>query len=144
MRGKQSLLVLLAGLGTVAMLATATSASAGTATFVGKWYTTSFVVRSESTSGNVYSLVGSGTETFAGCLDVDLSGSCDGREPSGTIEFTFVFRGTYDATTFGQLSGGCIHPIVGGTGSFAHTRGVLAFKDDVSTGISYYVGYLRS
>ena len=162
-RGKLSLLLFVTVIGTTAMLATATGATAGTGGFVagsqtlvdesagtyamhgslvGDWYTTGFVTRSESTRNNIYTLVGSGTETFVGCLDSNGSGSCDPGEPSGTIDFTFVFRGTYDATTFAPLSGACIHPVVGGTGEFSRTRGVLAFRDDVSTGISYYTGFL--
>jgi hypothetical protein len=156
-------LALLTAVAATAMLAAAAPASAGGgATFVsgsqrptadpneyvnsgslvGNWSTTSFVVKSESSSGNVYTLVGTGTETFVGCLDTNRSGVCDRREPTGSIDFTFVFRGTYDSTSFAQLSGGCIHPVVGGTGDFSHPRGVIAYRDDVSSGISYYVGYL--
>jgi hypothetical protein len=157
------LLLFVTVIAATALLATATGAAAGTSGFVsgsqtpvpgndgtftmqgslvGDWYTTSFVTRSESIRNNIYTLVGSGTETFVGCLDSDRNGSCDTGEPNGTIDFAFVFRGTYDATTGAQLSGACIHPVVGGTGEFSKTRGVIAFRDDVSTGISYYTGFL--
>jgi hypothetical protein len=161
--GTLRLLLLVAAIGTTALLATATGAAAGSVGFVsgsqtlvnegaglyamqgslvGKWQMTSFATRSESTRNNVYTIVGTGTETFDGCLDADRSGSCEAGEPTGTIDFAFVFRGTYDATTGAQLSGACIHPVVGGTSDFSRTRGVLAFRDDVNTGISYYTGFL--
>ena len=161
MRGKLTVLVLVFAVGTISTFATAAPAAAGRATFVsglqeptsnpnvfqnsgsliGTWTTTSFVVRNESYK-DVYTLVGTGTETFVGCLDTDRSGACDGNDPAGSIDFTFVFRGTWDLTTGAQLSGGCIHPVVGGTADFGRARGILAYRDDVNTGTASYVGYL--
>jgi hypothetical protein len=164
MRSRIGLVVVLAAALVIAAMAAATPAGAARAVLVsgaqvaspgepegtfdnsgsliGRWTTTSFEVRSESVSGNVYTLVGTGTEHFVGCLDLDRSGACGQGDAQGTLDFSFVFRGTYDATTFAQLSGACIHPVTAGTGDFARTRGVIAYRDDVNTGISYYTGVL--
>jgi hypothetical protein len=87
-------------------------------------------------------VLGSGTETFDGCFDSDLSGTCDAGEPAGSIFLTFKFSGKYDPTFTVEQHGRCHHPVVGGTGGFAGVTGVLDFKDDPVTGCAYYKGHL--
>ena len=92
---------------------------------VGTWYNTSFVPRYKSASP----FVATGTEKFVGCIDSDRSAACDAGEPSGTLKLTFVYWGDYDPKTQALLRAACVHPIVGGTGSFAKASGVLFMKD---------------
>ncbi len=92
---------------------------------VGKWYITAFTERFKNAS----TFVGSGKETFDGCLDSNGNAACDAGEPSGTMKFTFVYWATFDPSTGGLIRGQCVHPVVGGTGSFASTKGVIVMKD---------------
>lgn len=92
---------------------------------VGTWYTTSFVPRYKSASP----FVATGTEKFVGCVDSNRSRACDSGEPLGTLKLTFVYWGEYNAKTKALLHAACVHPIVGGTGSFVRASGVLFMKD---------------
>ena len=94
-------------------------------TLVGSWATTSFVPRYKSAS----SFVATGTEKFSGCVDSDRSAACDAGEPSGTLEFTFVYWADFDPKTQALEGGACVHPVVGGTGDFAKASGVIFMKD---------------
>jgi hypothetical protein len=102
---------------------------------IGCWYTDDFTAR-EHPSGAVQL---TGTEHFVGCLDRGYDGSCSG-DPDGTLRFAFQFSGTFDTDTFAEVRGRCQHPIVAGTGGFEGARGVITFKDDVTTGIATYMG----
>ena len=82
----------------------------------GCWTTDSFRLVAANPSGVV---VGSGTETFVGCI----GSRC------GTLSFSFVFVGRFDAAG-AEVRGGCHHPVKGGTGDFAGARGELNFVDD--------------
>jgi hypothetical protein len=82
----------------------------------GCWTTDSFNLVAAGPNGIV---VGSGTETFVGCIG----------ERCGSLFLTFVFVGRFDAAGV-ELWGGCHHPIRGGAGDFAGARGVLNFVDD--------------
>jgi hypothetical protein len=106
---------------------------------IGVWWTTSFFVKGFEPSGGVQ---GNGTETFAGCLDANADGTCNARDPIGTIDFSFTFTTKYDPSFTTELHGRCHHPVVDGTGDFAGVTGVLDFKDDPVTGCSYYRGHL--
>jgi hypothetical protein len=141
----------LVGAGTLAALAAATSVAvsaaaegvpvSGTQTVInekqgiyamhggllGTWYMTSFVPRYK----NAHPFVGTGTEKFVGCQDVDRSTTCDVGEPTGTFRTTFVYWADYDAKTNALERGQCVHPVVGGTGAFAKATGVLFMKDAV-------------
>jgi hypothetical protein len=92
---------------------------------VGTWYTTSFVPRYKSASP----FVATGTEKFVGCIDSNRSAACDAGEPSGTLKLTFVYWGDYNPRTKALLRAACVHPIVGGSGSFARASGVFFMKD---------------
>lgn len=76
-----------------------------------------------------------GTETIAGCWD------SPGGEKCGTLSTTYEFIATFDADG-NQLSGGCTHPIVGGTGDFAGASGLLVFVDDVEAGTADFRGFI--
>ena len=82
----------------------------------GCWYADSFNLTAASPGGVV---VVSGLEHFVGCI----STKC------GTLFFKFVFVGKFDAAG-AELSGGCHHPILGGTGDFVGASGELNFEDD--------------
>ena len=105
---------------------------------VGTQYTTSFVPQYLSSS----SIVATGTELFVGCLDANAN--CDAGEPSGTIDFKFVYWATYDPVTQALIHGACVHPVVGGTGSFAKSRGLIFMTDTPTAGgvVTTYTGTL--
>lgn len=89
---------------------------------LGDWKITSF---KEIASKPVFK--GRGTESFKGCLDRQLDGSCNG-DPSGTLRFTFRYwakLGKGDAVELGT----CAHPVTAGTGDFAGATGFLMMVD---------------
>jgi hypothetical protein len=106
---------------------------------IGCWWIDMFVVTGEHPSG---SATFSGTEHFTGCLDTALDGNCDGDDPAGTFSTTFTFTAKFDADG-NEIHGRCNHPIVSGTGGFTGITGVVNFTDDVSTGLSPYIGNVR-
>ena len=106
---------------------------------IGFWWTTTFDVGVATRSGV---LTGSGTERFAGCLDANGNGRCDGAEPTGSLYLTFRYSGRFDPATFALLHGRCHHPITRGTGGFAGATGVFQMRDDPETGCTYYRGHL--
>lgn len=81
----------------------------------GCWTTDTFQLVAAGPNGIV---VGSGTETFTGCI----GSRC------GSLFFSFVFVGRFDAVE-AEVWGGCHHPIRGGTGDFAGATGTLNFVD---------------
>jgi hypothetical protein len=103
--------------------------AAGTAamhgSLVGIWQTTEFVPRFASSSR----FVATGKEVFTGCLDANQNGSCDKKDPSGTLKFTFMYWASFDPATGGLLHGNCVHPVIGGSGSFRKAAGVILMED---------------
>src|SRR6476659_690870 len=100
------------------------------------WQTTKFVPRYASASR----FVATGQEEFTGCLDSNKSGTCDKKEPSGTLKFTFMYWASFDPATGALLHGNCVHPITGGSGSFRKAAGVI-FMDDTPTGNAVVTTY---
>jgi hypothetical protein len=96
---------------------------------VGCWYT--YVSFSKANASGTYQE--KGTELFVGCLN----GTC------GTFTTKYTFTGKFDANG-AEIHGRCQHSIVGGTGGFAGSSGVINFKDDVDTGLFYYRGNIQS
>ena len=94
---------------------------------VGCWYTDTASPRSLSKNGGVFT----GTEHFVGCIDANHDGSCGGADPTGTWHTTFTFSAKFDAAG-NEIHGRCHHPIVSGTGAFAHVSGVISFHDIVN------------
>jgi hypothetical protein len=94
---------------------------------VGKWFVTAFTPQYASPS----QIVATGKERFAGCLDANRNGTCDAGEAAGTLRMTFTFWATFDPAkkTPTVLRGDCVHPILGGTGAFAKSKGVVFMKD---------------
>lgn len=76
-----------------------------------------------------------GTETIVGCWN-----SPDG-EKCGTLSTTYRYIATFDADG-NQLTGGCEHPFVGGTGDFAGATGGFVFQDDLDLGIFNFRGVI--
>lgn len=106
---------------------------------IGDWATTSFT---ELAQTPIYQ--GKGTERFTGCLDRRHDGSCSG-DPAGTLLFSFTYSALYDPGDPPALVwGACMHPVTGGTGAFAHARGVLAMVDTpTAAGVrTAYIGNL--
>ena len=69
-----------------------------------------------------------GNEKFEGCLDRRGDGRCGGRDLKGTLTFDYIYWANYDAA--GKLiKGQCTHPVTGGTGDFAGSRGVISMYD---------------
>ena len=64
-----------------------------------------------------------GKELFTGCLDSNANGTCDKKEPAGTLKFTFMYWASFDPATGALLHGNCVHPVDGGSGSFKQGRG---------------------
>ncbi|HEX5609612.1 MAG TPA: hypothetical protein VFX45_05910 [Solirubrobacterales bacterium] len=89
---------------------------------IGSWKITSFKVVA---SKPVFR--GKGTESFSGCIDRKLDGSCAG-DPSGTMKFSFRYWAKLDSEDAVQL-GTCAHPVTGGTGAFAGATGFLMMVD---------------
>jgi hypothetical protein len=103
---------------------------------VGAWYTTKFVQRYASSS----QYVATGKELFVGCLDANANGSCDKKEPAGSLKFTFMYWASFDPATGALLHGNCVHPITAGSGSFRKAAGVL-FMEDTPTGDTVVTTY---
>ena len=70
-------------------------------------------------------VIGTGTERFVGCVDVDLDGACGVDEPSGELRFDFVEWMTLDPSTGALIESNCTHPITGGSDGFHGARGVV-------------------
>ena len=73
-----------------------------------------------------------GRERFDGCLDLNGDNSCT-DEPTGRLFFDYAAWVRFDPTVvvppFRELSGGCVHPITGGTGAFDGATGLLTMRD---------------
>ena len=89
---------------------------------LGEWKITSF---KETARKPVFK--GKGTESFKGCIDRQLDGSCNG-DPSGTMTFKFRYWAKITADDAVQL-GTCAHPVTGGSGDFAGASGFLMMVD---------------
>jgi hypothetical protein len=94
---------------------------------VGCWFIDSFTSGKSTPSGQA---VYRGTEHFTGCLD-NGDGVCNG-DPWGTFHTTFTFTARFDLATGAEIRGRCHHPIVSGSGDFAHISGVIQFHDIVT------------
>jgi hypothetical protein len=103
---------------------------------IGCWYTDSLDQVQSSPNGAILAI---GTEHFVGCLDTDSDHTCATRDPRGTLVLIYAFEGRFDKQGH-ELSGGCQHPIMSGTGAFAGARGRIDFSDNVMTGTSSYRG----
>jgi hypothetical protein len=134
-----------AGASTFALSGTQTVVDYNAGTFkmhgslIGDWTTTSYT---ELAQTPIYQA--EGTERFTGCLDRRRDGSCWG-DPSGTLLFAFTYSAVFDPGDPPPVVwGACMHPITGGTGSFAHARGVLVMVDTPTpTGVqTAYIGNL--
>ena len=79
-------------------------------------------------------VVGTGSERFEGCVDVDLDGMCTEGEPSGELLFDYVQWATFDPSTGALIEGNCTHPITGGTDAFEGARGLVTMHDVVEAG----------
>lgn len=89
---------------------------------LGNWKITSF---KETAQKPVFK--GKGTESFSGCIDRMLDGSCAG-DPSGTLRFKFRYWGKFGKGDTLEL-GTCAHPVTGGSGDFAGASGFLMMVD---------------
>ena len=92
---------------------------------------TDVITRAKFRPDGVY--IEQGFETIVGCLD-----TADG-EKCGTLSTSFEYVATFapDGT---QLTGGCTHPILSGTGDLDGASGVIVFRDDVVTGEAHFRG----
>lgn len=89
---------------------------------IGSWQITSF---KETATSPV--LMAKGTESFEGCVDRKLDGSCAG-DPSGTMKFSFRYWGKFGKGDKLEL-GTCAHPVTGGTAAFKGATGFLMMVD---------------
>jgi hypothetical protein len=89
---------------------------------LGDWKLTSF---KETAKKPV--IMAKGTESFKGCIDRQLDGSCAG-DPSGTMTFKFRYWGKFGSGDQLEL-GTCAHPVTGGSGDFAGASGFLMMVD---------------
>ncbi len=92
---------------------------------VGDWSITSFVPEVKSPT----ELVASGKERFVGCIDSNRNTACDPSEPAGSVNFKYLYWAAFNPTAKALVSGQCLHPVLGGTGSFAKATGVIHMKD---------------
>jgi hypothetical protein len=126
--------------GTQTTVDEANGTSAMHGSLVGVWQITKFVPRYASASRFVMTA----DEEFTGCLDSDHSGACDKQEPSGKLKFIMMYWATFDPATGALLHGNCVHPVVGGSGSFRKAAGVI-FMDDTPTAggvVTTYTGVI--
>jgi hypothetical protein len=68
-----------------------------------------------------------GTEVITGCVDQNLNGKCEPREPSGELKLTFTRVASFDTATGRLIESNCIHPVSSSTGRFA--GGLLRMRD---------------
>ncbi len=74
-------------------------------------------------------VIGTGTERFVGCVDVDLDGGCESHEPFGELRFDYIQWMTMDPSTGALIEGNCVHPITGGDDAFRGARGLVTMHD---------------
>ena len=79
-------------------------------------------------------VIGTGSERFVGCIDVNLDRDCAASEPSGELWFDYVQWTTFDPSTGALIEGNCVHPITGGSDSFQGARGLVTMHDVVVDG----------
>ena len=77
-----------------------------------------------------------GFETIVGCLDTPAGQKC------GTLQTSYEYVATFDAEGT-QLTGGCTHPIIGGSGDFAGASGIIVFRDDLAAGTADFRGVIE-
>jgi hypothetical protein len=70
-------------------------------------------------------VIGTGSERFVGCVDVDLDEACEESEPSWELRFDFVEWMTLDPSTGALIESNCTHPITGGSDGFHGARGIV-------------------
>jgi hypothetical protein len=104
---------------------TSTSTYTMTGGLVGNWVTVTTGFTYDAATGRFGAW---GTESFDGCVDLRRDG-CGPFDPHGTLSLTFKAWQQYDPQTGAFISGGCIHPVTGGTGGFERARGVIGMKD---------------
>ena len=105
---------------------------------IGCWYTDTFTPIISTPSGLI---VATGAEHFVGCLDVDRTGRCAHRDPTGVLAFTYKFEGRFDPAG-NEIAGRCQHKVVSGTGDFAGATGRIDFKDNVTNKTAKYRGHI--
>src|SRR4051794_1129471 len=62
---------------------------------LGDWWILTFVPLYEPDS----LVIGTGTERFVGCVDVNRNEQCGAREPSGELRFDYIQWTTFDPST---------------------------------------------
>jgi hypothetical protein len=94
---------------------------------VGDWAFTTTVVLLNSPA----LFIATGTEKFAGCIDVNGDDKCQTTEPTGKLFFDYILWLRLDPTTKPAtlIEGRCVHPITGGKGRFKGARGLLTMHD---------------
>ena len=73
-------------------------------------------------------VIGTGTERFVGCVDVNRNKKCESREPSGELRFDYTEWMTFDPSTGALIEANCVHPITGGSRSFTGARGIVMMR----------------
>jgi hypothetical protein len=112
-----------------------------TGSLVGCWYGDTSTPATWIDNGNgTYTGSWTGTEHFVGCIDRNHDGKCGRHDPSGTWITTYSFTGLFSLTA--ELSGGCTHPIVSGTGDFKGAKGTIFMTDNVNDGTSNVTGFV--
>ena len=108
---------------------------------VGTWQSTKFMPRYRPRSR----FVATGEEEFTGCLDSNKNGTCDKKEPSGSLKFTLMYWASFDPASGALLHGDCVHPVTGGSGELQEGRGLI-LMEDTPTGagvITTYAGTIE-
>ena len=102
---------------------------------------TAFTLRYAGADGKV---VGSGKEMFVGCRDTDRNGTLRRRRAEGDASVQLRLLGAVQAGHQDARQGQCVHPVIGGTGTFAKAKGVIHMTDRPSAGgvLTTYTGTL--
>src|SRR6476646_5871025 len=111
--------------GTQVTVDPATGASEMHGSLVGSWVFTKFTPRYQSAS----QFVATADELFTGCLDSNTNGTCDKKEPTGSLKFTMMYWASFDPASGALLHGECVHPVTGGSGSFKKAAGWIHMVD---------------
>ena len=76
-----------------------------------------------------WTLVQTGQEQFAGCIDRNKTARCDAADPFGQLHFDYLAWSTYDPHTGRLIEGSCVHAITIGAGDFSGARGIVTMHD---------------
>ena len=95
-----------------------------TGDLMGTWYTLTADTYYQSDA----MIIQKGVERFEGCFDLNRNRRCD-RNRKGQLGADYIYWATFNPHSGRLIKGECIHPITGGEGVFAGSRGLVNVHD---------------